>query len=297
VLVAASGYCDDDSIVLAELDSDLELQEDYGESLLIPDTPMRQGTLLGDSWLLEGGSCNYLISSAGALTEVCEDRVAGYYFLESIDDDNYLAYDYGELARYGAGSPSLGDSPTWVVVPPDTSTYDYTFSTAEVGPSGSAFVSGSRRTISSGTYMGYMALYTAGGNLADSLVDGTVTDLDGLELAPDDTIVAWGTSPSPTLLKYDNDLNAVWTAPLPGDDFYEVAIDSVGDIVCVYRTVAGAGEVAKLDPGGTVTKWTTPVTIGYRPRIAVDASDYIYIATTYYDGVSSMVLAVEKLAP
>jgi hypothetical protein len=70
----------------------------------------------------------------------------------------------------------------------------------------------------------------------------------------------------------------------------------VGDIVSVYRSAAGAAEIRKVDAAGTTIRWTNTVADGYGNRIAIDATDHIYVGAITYNG-ASFTFSVEKFAP
>lgn len=296
VLVAASGYCDTDTLILAEFNSDVELQEDFADGLLLPTTPVREGTLVGDDWLLANYACNYLVSDSGDLTEICEDRNVGDSALAGIDADNYLAVEFNELASFGAGSPALGDSPTWSVSPPNNALYDYGYLSGDLGPVGSALVVGYRRTITGNVYVGYLAQYTAGGNLADSTTFAGAERFYEVAAAPDDTIVVYAGAPDYRLLKFNDNLNNVWDVPLNADSDVSVAVDSTGEIAFTYRNDGdGAWYVRKLDADGTTERWDNPIGTGYNHRLAIDATDHIWVASLGFG--NGYEFTVQKFAP
>ena len=298
VLVSATGYCNDDTVILLELDTELEEVEDYADTVLLPGTPVREATLLGDDWLLASSGCNYLIDDTGSMSEVCEDRIQGVNGIDAIDDSSYVASDYDGLAGFGAGSPSVGDSPTWNVAPPDNASYDYGFYRSNLGPASSSYVVGFRRLISNSTYSGYVAQYTAGGNLADSRVDGTYQSFTGVVYSEaDDTVLVWNEYPDYTLVKYNSSLNDVWSIPVPTNNEIDVAVDSTGDIVLLFRDDTAMSTIlTKRSPDAATERWATPLDpASYTFRVGIADDDYIYVAGVDYSG--GAMFYVRKVAP
>src|SRR5262249_46318250 len=125
-LVGGSGICNDDSVVLVELSPEVELVQSF-DDVLLPQLPVSPyAMMVGDDWVIATGGCDSRIASDGTLTEVCEDtRVQGNVALESADDDHYIAFNYDRVAMYPAGSPQLGDEPTWSQSLPTNSNESY----------------------------------------------------------------------------------------------------------------------------------------------------------------------------
>jgi hypothetical protein len=297
VLVAFSSYCGD--LLLLELDENLELVEDYADSVLLPTVPVFNGTLLGDDWLLSAYECNYLISDMGDLTEVCEaGRVAGQSALWANADDTYVALNYDELAKFAAGSPAMGDSPAWSVTPPDNVTYDYNFAAATAGSAGSTFISGYRRQISSSTYVGYIWQYTSAGNSAGIGIDSDYRYFYDIVDTPDGGVLIHAYDGSGfEVVKYNGNFNKVWNHPIPNaGNFRAIEVDSNGDILLVYDD--GPTRLRKLEEDGSTEKWTTDVDESYNGGISVDSDDNIYRAGSLYNPETFLVdIFVAKYAP
>lgn len=295
VLVSASGYCDDDSLILLEVDPAVEEAEDYGD-LLLPNTPVRQGEIVGDRWILASQGCNYVIASDGALTEICDaSRVIGTQGLDAVDDDNYYALGFQGISRFGAGSPAMGDAPTWLIAPPDNATFDYNFQTSAIGPSNSVLVVGSRRVISTGAFSGYIAQYSAGGNLADDASTNLTENLQSVVRGPDGSTYAVGSSPDYRLFKFSPNLTVAWDLVLPASDRVELASDSLGNVVAVFPLGAGGSRLVKLDSdGGQI--WSSDLTFGRENRIAVDDTDQIWMSSLGFTA-NGFAFAVRKFAP
>lgn len=294
-LVSASGYCDDDSLILLEVDPAVEVAEDYGD-LLLPNTPVRQGELVGDRWVLASQGCNYVIAADGSLTEVCDaSRVIGTQGLDAVDDDNYYALAFQGIARFGTGSPAIGDDSTWLIAPPDNATFDYNFQTSSLGPSNSVLVVGSRRLISSGTYSGYIAQYSAGGNLVSDGTTNVTEFIQSVVRGPDGSTYATGGSPDYRLMKFSSNFNVTWDLVLPANDRVELASDSLGNVVAVFRQDAGGSRLVKFDSdGGQV--WSNDLTFGTESRIAIDDNDQIWLGSIGFTA-NGFAFAVRKFAP
>ncbi len=293
-LVSASGYCDDDTLILLEVTPEVEVAEDYGD-LLLPNTPVRQGEMVGDRWVLAAQGCNYIIED-GSLTEICDSgRVIGTQGVDAVDDDNYYALGFQGIARFGTGSPALGDSPTWLVEPPDNATFDYSFQTSSLGPSNSVLVVGSRRLISNSSYVGYIAQYSAGGN---PVSDGTTTITESIESVvrgPDGSTYAAGGFPDYRLMKFSPNFNVMWDLVLPANDRVELAADSLGNVVAVFRRDAGGSRLVKFDSDGAQI-WTNDLTFGTENRIAIDDDDQIWLGSIGFTA-NGFAFAVRKFAP
>ncbi|MBV1856941.1 MAG: hypothetical protein KUG77_00925 [Nannocystaceae bacterium] len=290
VLVAATGYCGADSVVLLEVSPEVEVVQDFAD-LLLPETPVQEGTVVGDNWVLGENGCNYVISSAGALTEVCEARNHGSSALASVDDNTYYALYYDGLARYGVGSPSIGDSPEWEVSEPTGGTFTYSFNAMARGSSNTAVVAG-RRTFNSDS-LGYIAIYSAGGNLSD---EGTTSILTGFsEVASGATGHAAAGSPNDRIIRFGPNLLAQWDVLIPSVDTPSLALDSLGNVVAAYRSSAGGIQVRKLSPDSSVL-WTLDLSASFESRVAVDAQDQIWLSSIDA-AMGELAFGLRKIAP
>jgi hypothetical protein len=293
VLVGATGYCNDDSVALVELSTDVELVQEFDP--LLPETPVREGTLVGDDWVLASYGCNYRIDPAGALDEVCGGRTSGSTALEAAADGSYIALDYDVLALYPSGSPMLGDAPSWTAIPPDNGSYDYYFSDATFGPNGSVIVVGTRNLVTGGPASGYIAHYTAAGNLVDDYSFGTATGFYRVARAPDGTVLVIGAYPSYGIFRLDAEFGQVWSLPVGVDAEIAPAIDSTDAVLLLYYdSTAQQHILRKLAPDGQSELWNLPLpNLGNDYRIAVDAEDSIWIATVTFPAA----LSVLKVSP
>jgi hypothetical protein len=295
VLVGATGYCDYDSVALVELSSEVELVQSF-DDLLLPETPAREGVLIGDEWLLATYQCNYRIDPGGTLAEVCGGgRTVGNGALAAASDGSYVALDYEVVALYPVGSPMADDAPTWSVMTADNASYDYSFSDVTFGASGSVIIAGGRTTIGTPTSVGWLARYTAAGNLVDDYSIAGATGFSGVVPASDGSVLAIGSYPNYGVFRLDDQFDEAWSLPLGIESQLEAAIDSTDAVVVVYYDNGLAQPVVrKIAADGQSEMWNLPLpSLGYRFRIAIDADDAIWIATI----TSPATLSVMKISP
>jgi hypothetical protein len=292
VLVSATGYCGDDSAYLAELANDATLVQTFDE--LLPETPVRTATLAGDLWILGASSCTYSISGAGEYTEVCgDDRVAGRDGLAARDDGSYVAVEYRSVASWPAGSPMIGDSPTWSVVDAGDQFWEYYFADVEIGASDSAIVVGQRRFISNNSYSPYFARYTAAGNLVDSTTFGEVTSLASVAVGGDGSVAVASGYPTFRVMKLDDGFDVAWSVDLPQYDEVLLDVDSVGAVVAGYYDPEVANSIVrKWDADGN-EMWSLSGQVSTsNAELAIAPDDHIWIAAPV-----SVALAVAKISP
>ncbi len=295
-LVAATGYCGVDDQVLLALNADVTLNQMY--DVLLPETPVREATVAGDLWVLGANGCNYVVDAAGVLTEVCEARTAGTEALEADESGNYAALDYDVLALYPAGSPTAGDSPTWVNMPQDNGSYDYSFAGATFGAAGSVAVVGSRRLISNSTNVGFVARYTAAGNLAGNYTFPDVQYFEDAVHAPDGTVLAISNYPSYSVTKLDANYAAEWSLPTGSDLDLAAGIDSTGALVLLYRDASTTEYRMLKRASDGATLWDQSVTgLGYEYRMGIAPDDSIWIADVVYVDPEGYHVTVMKFAP
>ncbi|MBC8070896.1 MAG: hypothetical protein IAG13_21390 [Deltaproteobacteria bacterium] len=296
-VVAATGYCDDDSVALVELAPDVTEVAVF-DDLLLPQTPTYQGTTLGDDWLLAAYGCTYVIDANGELTELCGGRTAGQNGLEAAADDvGYVALDYDALSLYAA-APAVGDAPAWTQAPPDNDYYDYYFNAATFGASGSVVVAGYIYYSAASDQWGYLARYTAAGNLVNDYSDTSVDGFYAVEHAPDGSVLAISGYPNYTATLFDSGLSNPQVITAPGaDNQMSAAFDSTNALVMLFHeSVGNTYQLVKRAADGTQL-WAYPiVSVSYSKRIAVDANDAIWVADVVYmdDGPH---LVVQKFAP
>ncbi|MBK6922846.1 MAG: hypothetical protein IPH07_35995 [Deltaproteobacteria bacterium] len=298
VLVGATGYCDDDTVGLVELAPDATLVQAF-DDLLLPNTPIRESILVDDDWILATYGCNYRVSAMGDLTEICETRNTGQYGMDAADDGSYAAVEYDIVSLFPSGSPTLGDAPTWSVNPPDNASYDYSFYGAARGASDSVVIIGTRRYIPNNTYSAYVARYTAVGNTAGSYTFAGVERFEQMAVDPSNgSILGVMNYPAYTVYRLDSGFNQAWQYATGADSNVQAAIDSTGAVVLQFHDAASANNIIrKLTPDGNVALWTTQLdNVGYNPRIAIDASDAIWIASTPSSGGMTH-FTVTKVAP
>ncbi len=285
VLVSASGYCDDDSVLLGEFDNDVEPVQQF-DDLLLPVTPLRSATLAGDLWVLGASyDCTYALSPEGDLTEACDPgRVAGSAGLAARDDGSYIALDYDRLGSYPTGSPMAGDAPLWEVLPPPDGFYTYDFVDAALGSSGATIIVGDRRAPPTGDAAGYLARYTAAGNSAGDSTYPSVERLTRVAAGPDGSLAVASGYPDYVLLHLDDSFNEDWSQALPTESDVEIAIDSTGAVVVAYRELTtGNGVMRKWTADGATELWNIEAPmIGYGTRMAIGPDDSIWIATATF---------------
>ena len=296
-VVAATGYCNDDSRALIELNSDATESQVF-DDLLLPQTPVRQATTIGDDWLLSAYGCNYLVSATGELTEICADgRLVGDQSLEAADDGSYVALNYDAVGLFPSGSPMAGDSPTWTAAPQDNAYYDYTFVASTFGASGSVAVAGYVRDIGANDYYGYVARYTSAGNLVSDYWINTLDYVDDVVHAPDGTVALVNAYPSYSVIKLDASYSEEWTVATGANSNIAAAFDSTGALVLLFQDAASMQpRFLKRAPDGA-TLWDQTITgVNYSFRMAIDPDDAIWVVDASCCGPGSG-LIVQKFAP
>jgi hypothetical protein len=291
-LVAATGYCGDDSVVLVEISPAVEGVQTF--DLLLPETPVREAAMVGDDWVLASYGCNYVIASDGGLTEVCEPRVPGSQAIEGNDDGEYLALEYSQVAVYPDGSPMLGDAPSWAQAPPNNGSFTYNFYDATFGESGSVIVAGSRQTVGTSTYVAFVGRYTAAGNPIDTYTYGPAQQFNSIVAAPDGTVLGISEYPDYRYIRLDENFDEVYAIGVSTTGEMHAAFDSTGAIVAAYYdNLTKTYLLRKFTPDGQTELWNTPLAnVGYEVRLAIDPADAIWIASS-----SSSVTMVERIAP
>ncbi|MFO0634924.1 MAG: hypothetical protein U0168_18930 [Nannocystaceae bacterium] len=301
VLVGATGYCNDDSVALVELDSNAALVQSF-DTLLLPTTPVREATLRGDDWLLSASGCNYIISPDGDLTAICEDgRLSGYYGIAAAaDDGTYATLDYEALSLFPATSPTPGDAPTWTATPPDNASFDFAYYSLERGINDSVVTSGTRRTIADNTYTAHVARFTEAGNLAGTYTYPGIEAFYDIAASPvDGTIVATDSYPNYRVIRLDMAFDVAWVNTPGSDSEIALAIDSTGSVVMAFHDSATQESVLrKMTPDGTLALWSVSAQgdLGYVKRLGIDAQDAIWVAAVPYLGDGNH-LTVAKFAP
>jgi hypothetical protein len=294
-VVAATGYCDTDTSALVELAADASESQMF--DLLLPGTPVREATTVGDDWVLAASNCNYVISATGELTEICEERTTGYQGIEGADDGSYVALYNNALALYPAGSPMAGDSPTWLVNATNDANYAYYFYATTFGASGSVAVAGSYTYVPNGTSYGYVARYTAAGNLAADYTNSEITAFEGIVHAPDGTVLALGGYPTYNAVRLDATYSNGTPIVTGADSNLAAAFDSTSALVMLYHEADDQSyHLTKRASDGTAL-WNQVITsVNYSFRLAVDPNDGIWVADAAYadDGTH---LVVQKFAP
>lgn len=294
-VVAVTGYCTEDTH-LVELGSDASEVAIY-DDLLLPQTPVRQGTTLGDDWLIGTYGCTYVIDASGELTELCGGRTQGENGIEgAADGSGYVALDYEALSLYTA-APAAGDAPAWTIAPYDNESYDYTFNATTFGATGSVIVGGSVYYTAGMDSWGYLARYTAAGNLVYDYSDQSVDQFNALEHGPDGSVLAIAGYPQYTATLFDSNLmNAVVITP-GADDELSAAFDSTNALVMLFHEGGGdTYQLVKRAADGTQLWAQALSSVNYGHRIAVDANDAIWVADVVYADDGSH-LVVQKFAP
>lgn len=304
-LIAATGYCGQDSQLLQEFSPQLEVVQDF--DVLLPQTPISETTMVGDKWVMSASGCNYAIED-GMFIEACGDgRLSGRSSLASVGDPGFLALDYGNrLGLYGPMSPSVGDTPVWEATTPEPGFYEYDWYRAAPGPAGSILVVGQRRQPTSMAEVGLLVQYTAAGNEADSNTYAAVEQFDDIATGPDGAPLVYSRIgygepgyPGGILTQMDASFDVVWNLQLsdPGD--IRFAIDGSGAPVVLAQDSLGKGiyQLRKLDPADGSMVWSVDVPqVSYDARIAVAPDDYIWISAGGY-GPEGGQLWVGRVSP
>lgn len=300
VLVGATGYCNEDTVALVELDSNAALVQSF-DTLLLPITPVREATLRGDDWLLAASGCNYIVSPMGELTEICEDgRLTGDASIDASDDGTYATLGYESLALFPATSPTPGDAPTWSVAPPDNASFDFSYYVMRRGINDSVVAAGTRRTVADNTYTAHIARFTEAGNLAGTYTYPGIETFYDLAASPvDGTMVATDSYPNFRVIRFDMAFDVAWVNTPGSDSDIALAIDSTGSVVMAFHDTATQQSVLrKMTPDGTLALWsaTAQGDLGYVKGLAIDAQDAIWVAAVPYLG-DGYHLTVAKFAP
>jgi hypothetical protein len=299
ILVAAGGWCQADDRILLELSPELALLEN--DSVVVPQPP-GHATMLGSDWLLSAFRCNYLVAESGTLTEVCSDqRQSGERRVEAWDDDSYLTVDFGgHVARFGAGSPAPGDSPTWSVTEPGTGNPGYWYQDATFATDGSVVIGGYRRLGSSTPYAfsGYVRRLTAAGNPAGSWLYEEIPRIDGIRKTHDGGYVAWSRvsiEGDVGLVKLDGSFAVQWS----NSQFQyisNVEVDSVGQIVVDHSGPDWqVRPLVKLDADGNEL-WQLDFPGQEGTQLGIDPSDAIVRASAGWANDANFV-GVTKISP
>jgi hypothetical protein len=305
VLLAALEYCNNGQL-LVELTPELELEEET--AILVSSFPTN-ATMRGDQWLLGSWNCDYTVSAAGMLTEICDaDRITGSAVLEALDDEIYLAMKSGRVGHFGSNSPALGDSPNWWAEAPAAGPSTlYSISHAAFGALGTVVASGWYRAGSQSpyTYYGYIRRWTAGGSVQTSRTYSEMQFFNEVRSSPDGGFIIRGSGGGNALMKINQNLNAVWVKSV--DDISScnwigrMLVDSVGDVVleCEYDDLPNMHFI-KLDPDGN-ERWTTMIEYDQYSygRMALDPNDWIVRAGVLSDhyAASDSYLRVDKISP
>jgi hypothetical protein len=280
-LVSASGYCGNDSVVLAELSPAVELVQMF-DDLLIPQTPLRAATMAGDNWILASYGCTYAISAMGELTEVCEEgRIAGEAGLDARDDGSYIALGYDVLGSYPTGSPMIGDSPDWQINAAGDAFFDFDFWAATIGAADSTYVVGTRRYVPDGTSLGYLARYTAAGNLAGDTTFNNVENLAAVAVGSDGTVAVASGYPVYRVMGLANDSSTAWSLDISTNNNILLGVDSTGAVVMAYiDAVSSSGVLRKWTADGATELWSIEIdSAGYNSRMAIASDDSIWLTT------------------
>jgi hypothetical protein len=304
IYVATMDGCDH-TLFLVELTPELE---ETAQTPVLFSEPFEfpyRTAMRGDDWLLGGWYCDYLVQANGALTEFCDpNRTTGHQALEAGNDEVYLTMKSGTVARWGAASPSEGDSPLWEVTAPDNTASElYTLFHATFGSLGDVVASGRHQIGASPPYTeyGYLSRWTADGTLQTSRTYTQMTFLEGIAATPDGGFVSWGHGNDQHLMKVDANLDYVWSkagpelsqsAPCPWGPQHMV-VDSVGDIT-VDCLAWPQRMLIKLDPNGN-ERWGIVQDLGaWTSRLIVDSNDRIIRATI---DEANGAFRVDKFAP
>ena len=298
-LVSASGYCGADAQLLQELTPEVEVAQEF--DVLLPSTPLRAATMVGDRWILGTSGCNYVIGPDGDYSEICQEgRVTGYYGLDGIDDERYIALGYQEVVLYGADSPALDDAPLWSQVLPEPGFYQYTWRSMVEGPNGSVIVGGSRLNTNDSTSVGYFTQFTSAGNVADTNTYAGIDDINAMAAGPDGSLLLYTASyPDAVVTKLNPAFGVDWSLPLTGPGNLQMAFDSAGDVLLLHEDGNGNGsyELRKLDPDDASERWSLPMpNLTYHTRISVAPDDYIWVASVGYGGEGGQ-LWVGRVSP
>ncbi|MBL8949041.1 MAG: hypothetical protein JNK45_38075, partial [Myxococcales bacterium] len=265
------------------------------DDLLLPETPLRAATLAGENWLLASYGCTYGISPMGELNEVCDaGRISGQYSLDSRDDGSYIALNYDLLGSYPATSPMVGDTPDWQIPATADAVFDYDFYAARVGASDSTIVVGTRRYVPDGTQVGYLARYTAAGNLAGDTTFSNVQYLSTIAVGSDGTVAVASGYPAYRVMALANDSNEAWGLDVTSNSDVLLGVDSVGSVVMGYvDAVSGTSVLRKWTSDGQTELWNIEVAAtNYATRLAIAPDDSIWLTTATNNG-----FAAAKVSP
>ncbi len=305
-LVAATGYCGGDSQLLQEFSPSLEILQTF--DVLLPDTPARNATIVGDRWVLSASNCNYAVESDGTFTEACGDqRITGQASLESVGKLGYVGLDYGNLLGFfGPGSPADDDAPVWTAEPPAPAFYVYTWYGVAAGPNDSVLVAGRREREDNGDLEALMVQYTAAGNVADTNTFGAVSQFTEIATGPDGTPLVYSFLnfgepgyPGGVLTQFNAALGVSWSQPLTNPGQVQLAVDSTGAPIVLLEDGNGNGayELRKLDRTDGSTVWSVGLpNADNDTQIAVGPDDYIWVTAGGYGPMGGQ-LWVGRVSP
>jgi hypothetical protein len=256
-----------------------------------------KAAMRGSDWLLGAETCDYVVTEDGAITEVCE--ASRTTVLTSMDDDSYVAMMGSTAAKYGAGSPSLGDAPLWVgTALSDDAQFGYDVWDAAATPLGGVVVVGSVITHASGDYAAYLRGFDADGIPVADRVYSELRRVEQVGLDPAGNVIISGNEPGDLdLVKLDPSLDMVWSSKVCEEVLWNFVVDHVGNIV-VECSDATDRYFRKLAPSGEEL-WSVELDFQFGPvrgDLAVDSNDAILRAQ--FDSVAgAMHVHVDKFAP
>jgi len=305
-LVAASGYCGGDSQLLQEFSPSLEVVQTF--DVLMPDTPVRNATIVGDRWVLSASSCNYAVASDGTFAEACGgERITGQASLESVGKLGYAALDYGnQLGLFDPASPTADDTPTWTAQPPAPAFYVYSWYAVAAGPNDSVLVAGRREREDNGDLEALMVQYTAAGNVVDTNTFAAVSRFTEIATGPGGTPLVYSSIdfgdpgyPGGVLTQFNAALDVAWNQPVTDPGQVQLAVDSTGAPIVLLEDGNGNGayELRKLDRTDGSTLWSVGLpNANNDTRIAVGPDDYIWVSSAGYGPMGGQ-LWVGRVSP
>lgn len=305
-MISATGYCAGDDQVFMAVSPDFSDVEVFEPSL--PETPVQQAVMVGDTWLMSSNSCNYSINLSGEFTEVCdESRTVGNLGLAWTEGMSYGAINYNrDFAYYGSSSPALGDMPLWTANAPEPGFYNYTWNTLARGPDETLLIGGERVQDNNGNSIGYFVQFTATGTQIDTNNYQTINSIDSMAVGPDGAPLLYSRIPFGApgfpgghLTKLNPAFGEEWTITLPNPGNVQIAVDNAGIPLVLLEDGNGneSYELRKLDIASGAELWAVPLPdVDFNGRLSVDEHDYAWVTAASF-GAEGSQLWVGRVSP
>ena len=227
---------------------------------LLPEPGIRSATMVGDTWILSAGDCNYSITVDGEFAEVCApmgvDRTSGLRDLVGVTG-GYVGLNRGDATFNQTGQIAGFDlvggvdgspDPQWTVDDPNTEGW----LALAGGPADSVYACGDNGTF------GVLAQYSSAGNEISTDGFTEYDEITRLAIGPDGSIAAlvFIQGEGVFVVKLSTDLDEVWrTSDFITGGERQVVTDQQGDVILFYDTDGAGSELTKFDGEDGQTVW------------------------------------------